>query len=215
MIKKIVLATALLATAANAEIQQKGFFVGVDFSKMKSDIKYETSDGNVPAAFPYTGYDSTSSDSIPSLKVGYQYYFTRVYARVNSYELEDTSRDKYKIKAKTYELNAEYIPVFYMSEKHSWDIRGIFGFGLGYSDAKITEGDIGLAPALSTSFNDSQKNIEYGYQLGMMIETDIGLSGELGYRYRTGNVIEFTDGQNNSTFMVKSREFYLGLNYLF
>ena len=214
MIKKTVLALSLITTLANADIQEKGFFVGLDYSSLSADIAYENSDGDTPSAFPYKGYDTTNSDSALSLKAGYQYYFTRVYARVSSFEYTDETKDRFTFEGNTIELNAEYIPVFYMSQNKSWDIRGIFGVGMGYNDAKMTEGEVGLAPA-DAAFYEAQKNIEYGYQVGVMVETDIGLSAELGYRYRVGNFIEFTDGQNDATWHLKTTEIYLGLNYLF
>jgi len=61
----------------------------------------------------------------------------------------------------------------------------------------------------------SQDYMEYGYQVGIMTETSIGLSIEAAYRARYGALQEFTDTSNRATFDLVTKEFYLGVNYLF
>jgi len=209
MIKKIVLATTLLVTLAQAEIQQTGFFVGLDGSKRTVDIAYN----NNETAFAIRQYTSKSTQKTLSYKVGYQYYFTRLYARINSFKDVDGARDKYTIQGKTYELNAEYIPVFYMSKSKDWDIRGLFGAGIGYNSSKLENYDLTLLPVSVSS--STQSFMEYGYQVGVLVESEIGLSLELGLRFRQGHLLEYSDGQNESTFSREETAYYLGVNYLF
>ncbi len=210
MIKKILLATTLIFTFANAEIDQTGFFVGIDTGSKSSSVKYD----NNGVSFPFNSYTAEPYNTSLSYKFGYQYYFTRLYARVNSFTYKDAQRDKYTIQSTTYELNADYIPIFYMSKSKKWDIRGVFGFGVGYSSSKLENYDINLLP-VDLSAERSQRTLEYGTQIGLMSETSIGLSIELGLRYRQGTLLEFTDGQNNVTFSRNDKEYYLGINYLF
>lgn len=210
MIKKTALITTLLFTFAHAEIQEKGFFVGIDISKANTSIEYD----NTPLAFALRSYTMNSNNNLISYKFGYQYHFTRLYARVNSFEYKDAKRDKYLIKGTNYELNAEYIPVFFMSKSKEWNIRGVFGLGVGYSSSKLENYDINLLPVGVTA-GGSQQYMEYGAQIGLMSETSIGVSVELGARYRKGTLLEFTDGQNDALFSRDEKEYYLGVNYLF
>ena len=212
MIKKIVLATSLLVTLAQAEIDQRGFFVGLDLSSTSTNLKYDNN--AFGTAFTVKGYGGESSENTLSYKVGYQYYFTRIYARMSSYEYKDATRNKYTIKGTNYEINADYIPTFYTNKNKTWNIRGVFGLGVGYSSSKLENYDPNLLPAGLTA-GDAKNLMEYGYQIGIMSETSIGLSVELGLRYRQGNLLEFTDGQNDSTFFRDETAYYLGVNYLF
>lgn len=210
MIKKITLVTTLLFTLANAEIKQTGFFVGIDASKRAANIAYD----NTQTAFPFLAYKSESTQDILSYKVGYQYYFTRVYARFNSFKDTDGARNKYTIEGKTYELNAEYIPVFYMSKNKDWDIRGLFGFGVGYNSSKLKNYDLYLLP-VNVGAGVVQNYMQYGYQVGILAETEIGLSLEIGLRFRQGHLLEYTDSTNEVTFTREETAYYFGVNYLF
>ena len=213
MIKKIALASILLGTLANAEIDQTGFFVGIDGSK-SSNIMYENTNADNPT-FAYNEYTANFDEYTPSFKVGYQYYFTRLYARINSFEYTDSKRDKYTIKGMTYELNADYIPVFYMSKDKEWDIRGVFGVGVGLNTSKLENYDVALLPVDITA-NDSQSYVEYGLQVGLLSEISIGMSLELGLRYRQGYLQKFSDiNSNEATFSRDETEYYFGVNYLF
>lgn len=206
MIKKITLATTLLFTLVHAEIKQTGFFIGADVGSKSSNVKYD-SDGAYK-------YDMVSNNDSLSFKLGYQYYFTRVYARINSFIYQDTKRDNYTLKGRTYELNADYIPVFYMSKSKKWNLRGVFGFAAGYSSSKLENYDVNLLPVGITA-ERSQRSMEYGTQIGLMSETSIGLSVEIGLRLRQGPLIELTDGVASATFNRDDKEYYLGVNYLF
>jgi len=208
--KTVLVGSLLIATLLQAEIDENGFFVGLDVSKTSSKVKYDNS-GNM-ALLPYT---NDLTDARFSLKVGYQAYFTRVYARYTSYDYKDEARDKFTISSgKTYDFNAEYIPVFYVNESKDWNIRGIFGLGLGYNSSSLSDYDEYLLP-VGESAGSTQNYMEYGYQVGVMSETSLGVSFEAGYRARFGNLQEFTDTANNSTFSLESGELYLGINYLF
>ncbi len=212
MIKKIALATTLLATLVHAEIDQKGFFVGIDGSTQKTNLKYDNN--GFGTAFTVRPYSVESTQTALSYKLGYQYYFTRLYARVNDFKYEDSKKGKYTIKGTTYELNADYIPVFYTSENKEWAIRGVFGLGVGYSSSKLKNYNVDLLP-VGVGADTAQNYMEYGYQAGVMGESFFGLSLELGLRFRQGNVLEFTDGQNEVTFFRDATEYYFGINYLF
>jgi|GEM_PF-3393808 len=212
MRKKIALASSLLlATLANAEIGQSGFFVGLDISQVDSELKYDNSDST---AYAYNPYTNNISDNRVSFKAGYQAYFARIYARYSTFDYTDEKRDKFTIKGKVYELNADYIPLFYKSENKTWDIRGVFGFGVGYNSSTISDYDTSLLPS-GVSGGSKQNYMEYGYQVGLMSETSIGLSIEAGYRARYGDLQEFTDGSTSAVFPLTTEEFYLGINYLF
>ena len=216
MIKKIVLASSLLVgTMASAEISQKGFFVGVDFSQSDYKVSYEN-DGTFTSA----AYDVNDKENITSFKVGYQYYFTRVYGRYSNFKYEDTAKNHYTAKGSIYELNADYIPVLYTHSSKVWNIRGIFGIGIGYNDSKMdnfTDTLLIVGPASIPYDGKSQDYMEYGYQIGIMTETSIGLSVEAAYRARYGTLQEFTapSSADRATFDLVTQEFYLGVNYLF
>ena len=213
MIKKIALASTLLVgTIVNAEIQQKGFFVGIDASMKSSTVDYDNNAAS-GGAFVINDYTSDSDETALSYKFGYQYYFTRLYARVASYKHEDSARDKYTITGTTYEINTDYIPLFYVNDAKTWDIRGVFGIGIGYNSSAISDYDVNLLP--TGVEGDRDDFLQYGMQIGIMAETEIGLSVELGARFRQGHYLEYTDGQNYATFSQKSTEYYLGVNYLF
>lgn len=210
MIKKIVIMSTLIGSLAYAEVAQKGFFVGVDYAAKSVNLKYE----NTSTGFAFNSYDATPSENTLSLKAGYQYYFTRVYARVAQFDYHDTVKNRYSIDGTTYELNADYLPVFYMAESKKWDIRGFVGIGVGYNRNRLYNYNAGLLPVAPLS-GDNQTYIEYGWQLGLMAETEIGVSVEVGMRGRKGDLLEFTDNTNEATFLYDSTEYYLGVNYLF
>ncbi|MBN2816264.1 MAG: hypothetical protein JXQ67_06235 [Campylobacterales bacterium] len=208
--RKKALIASLCMVASLAEADDKGIFVGVDFSSTSSPLKYVNS-GNMPLY----SYDNSYTDTRYSLKVGYQAYFTRIYARYSTFEYKDEKRDKFSITdGALYELNAEYIPLFYANESKEWAVRGLFGLGCGYNSSKLTEYDSYLLPA-GESASGAQNYMEYGYQLGLILESSYGVSVEVGYRARYGNLQEFSDGANDAVFSVDTTEFYLGVNYLF
>jgi hypothetical protein len=223
MIKKIAMMSMLVSTLLYADIDQKGFFVGVDFSQSDYELEYNHSVD--PTGFDYliSDYASSDEDNLYSVKAGYQYYFTRVYARYSKFDYKDTNLNKYRIEGAVIELNADYLPVFYTSESKIWNIRGIFGIGVGYNESELKDydpylfsvGDVGAGEQLS---DGKQHYMEYGYQIGVMSETSIGLSVEFAYRVRYGDLLEFTDSQTDSktaTFDLRTKEIYIGVNYLF
>ena len=215
MIKKIALAsTLLLGTLLNAEIQQNGFFVGVDLGQRDSRIEYDNNANGSLTNMTTNPYTNDVSDSSTSLKMGYQYYVTRIYARYSGFNYKDEQRDKYTIKGELYEINVDYTPVFYTNKAKTWNVRGIFGAGVGFNSSKMSEYDLGLIPAGETA-GSTQSYMEYGYQIGVLSETSIGLSLEAAYRVRYGNLQEITDSSNRATFSLETKEIYLGLNYLF
>ena len=215
MIKKIVLASSLLVgTMASAEISQKGFFVGVDFSQSDYEIKYEKNS----ATSGTNNYSAHGKENLTSFKVGYQYYFTRIYGRYNSFKYKDNEKDYYKVDGDVYELNVDYIPVLYTNDTKVWNIRGIFGIGIGYNHSKVKDFNTNsLLPGGTSGLGEgeNQDYMEYGYQVGIMSETSIGLSIEAAYRARYGTLQEFTDSANRATLDLVTQEFYLGVNYLF
>jgi hypothetical protein len=105
-----------------------------------------------------------------------------------------------------------------MNKSKSFAIRGVFGAGVGYNESKMYDFDASLIRLNSTYAlpDTDQSQIEYGAQVGLMLESDIGLSLEMGLRYRQGNLLETTDeGDNQATFSLDSTEYYFGVNYLF
>jgi len=219
MIKKIILISTLASTLLVAEtMKEKGFFVGIDGSTSSVNVAYAKSGSGITTS----DYESDDRVSPLALKLGYQYYFTRIYARVNSSKTyTDQTLSRYEIKNQVMEMNVDFIPIFYIQEDQKWNIRGVFGLGIGLNksnlvsyDARLDSIGTNLDPILNTN---TQYNMEYGYNIGLMSEFDFGLSGELGYRFRYGLTNEFSDedGSNEATFTLSTGEFYLGLNYLF
>jgi len=208
----MVLISSLLAVSSFAEtkIDVSGFLVGLDVSSKSSLLAYESG-----GSMPYFPYENRYTNSAISLKIGYQNYFGRVYARYSSFEYKDDARDKFTISdGETYELNAEYIPVFYVSEKEEFNVRGIFGVGFGYNKSQLKDYETSLLPGVER-IDSAQNFIEYGYQLGVLVESEYGVSLETGYRRRYGVLQESTDDANSAAFNLETQEFYLGINYLF
>ncbi len=207
--RKTIALTLLTATLLNAEIEQSGFFVGVDMGNTASKIEYQSG-----GSMPFRDYTSEKDLNNHSFKVGYQFYYARVYGRYNSFEQNDEANNRYAVDGKVYEFNADYTPVFYMSEAKSWSIRGLFGVAVGYNSSNLTLGELDLLPPAMT-VSGTQNYIQYGYQVGAMVESSYGVGLEAAFRSRSGNLQEFTDDANSATFALETNEFYFGLNYLF
>lgn len=212
MRKKIV-TTLLITTIAHAEIEQSGFFVGVDISSKTSNVNYETNQVNWSGIADISKYKTTPF----SYKLGYQYYFTRVYARMSKDTYVDTQKNRYEIKSTHYEFNIEYIPTFYISNSKNFILRGIMGVGVGYGTNTLSNtlsSAEAVKPALES--NPKQKYMEYGAQVGFMLESSYGVSLETGIRYREASMIEVVvEDTNVATFNLDFTSFYFGLNYLF
>jgi len=221
MIKKIAILSTLLSSLLFGESdipKQTGFFVGLDVSALNANVKYRKK-GEIIIT---SNYSSTEDLTIPSLKIGYQYYFTKVYARVNSENnYKDKKRDRFTIKSQVFELNTDFTPIFYKGDE--WRLRGVFGVGIGANKSNLEEYSDSLDsisatdPTTAILNKETQWNMEYGYQVGVMAELNFGLSAELGYRVRSGLLTAFTsaDGGYEATFELQSAEMYLGVNYLF
>ena len=208
MLGRILLSVALASTMAMAELKEKGPFIGVDFQQISADNLYETSG----SAFPYPRFKNEGDFSDINLKIGYQYYVTRLYFSVSQ---PDEQYDTYSVKSTEYDMNFEYVPVFYYDS--GFALRGVFGAAVGMSDNEL----YGLSDGVKEQqellgfTNNNQQRIIYGWQLGLMVEMDLGLSLELGWRQRHGTLIEFTDETNKVTIETKRQQYYLGINYLF
>ena len=211
--KKTLTLTLLTATLLNAEIQQSGFFVGVDMGNKTSKVDYATSDTANPSSISsISDYKTTPL----SYKLGYQYYFARVYARISDDNYKDTLKNRYEISSKLYEMNADYLPLFYMNGSKDFALRGVFGVGVGYTDNKVS--NTLSSATLEKGMLDSkpnQKYMIYGGQVGVMLESSYGVSLEAGARFREGVLLEYVIDNGTATFDHMSTEFYLGLNYLF
>ena len=219
MIKKIALATTLLSSLAYADISEKGFFVGVDLSSVKYNSTYATKGGSTVTK----GYDAKGSVPSVSWKAGYQYYFTRIYARLSNNRIyKDNKKNYYEMNNQVFELNTDYSPVLYKGNNRAWNIRAVAGVGVGANKSSLGNYkafNLDSSPAIMTK--NTQWEMEYGYQLGLLSEFDFGLSAEIGYRYRSGLMAEFTNATKTTsatdemTFLLVSKEIYFGLNYLF
>ena len=189
-------------------LKGKGFFLGIDLERVEADTRYDVDSQNRLYNIPA----STDTYSEPAFKLGYQYYYTRVYFKYSS--LDEETQD-YTVESTSYELNAEYLPIFYRGD--SYAIRGIFGAAIGYMDSDLKN--------LSSRFEQeaqfvglrdfSDKQALYGVQIGLIYEMSNGLNAEFGYRYRRGNLLESDNTDGKVTFKTKRKQFYLGLNYLF
>ena len=189
-------------------LKAKGFFIGVDYEKVDAETRYKVNSQNQLNNIP------TSSDTYnePAFKVGYQYYYTRLYFKYST--LDEKTQD-YTMSSKSYELNTEYIPIFYRGD--SYAIRGIFGVALGYMDSELKDLSTGFTEeAKFVGLDDrDDKQAVYGIQVGLMFEMTNGLIAEAGYRYRRGNLLESDNSDGSVTFETKRKQLYLGLNYLF
>lgn len=214
MIKKIALTTTLLTSLAYAEIEHQGVFVGVDIALKHSNLDYDNTNNATTSAIETNDYSSFNSKGIGSFKLGYQYYFTRFYARFNQFKYEDRTKSKYSIKGNLYEMNLEYLPILYRAKNREWNIRAAFGLGFGYATSKMNSYSSQLLP-VGESADKGENYMQYGYQTALLCESDLGLSAEIGLRYREGHLFEFSDGQNEATITHDDMEYYLGINYLF
>ena len=210
MVKKLV-GIALLgaATVASAQMKEKGVLVGVDYTNTKTELTHENNVGAVK------NYSQDVTNGTTGFKVGYQYYFTRIYFRYNKIDLNDEKRDKYTIDGDRYELNAEYIPKFYENKDKSWMIRGLFGGMAGYNSSKVSVTDTNLLPTGITSTSVENNRFVYGFQAGLLLESKWGVSLEGGMRYRKNTYVDVDDGNYQSTFYGTDKEYFVGLNYLF
>ena len=218
MIKKIVLATTLLASLVHADRSEKGFFVGADISYFDTETAFSKK-GSIITTSNYKVNEAAASYS---LKAGYQYYFTRVYLRANNKKkLKDTQKERFEIENQLVELNIDYLPIFYKSKEHPFMIKGIAGVGVGanrssltYYDARLDSIGTNVEPILN---KETQWLMEYGGQLGVMAAFDFGLDVELAYRYRSGLMTQFSSEDESAqvTFKQRASEVYLGANYMF
>ena len=215
MIKKITILSLFTATLMQAEeLRNKGVFVGVDLTHVNAKMYYTNNASASSTAIPTSPYTNELQENQFSYKIGYQYYFTRVYARYATFNYKDEARKRYKIDGKLYELNVDYLPVFYKEKNNHYAIKGIFGVGVGYNSSKLTTYNPFLLPS-GVNIDGTQNYMEYGYQLGFGFEFSFGLGVEFAYRTRYGNLQEYTDGTNNATFNLKTQSIYGGLNYIF
>lgn len=208
MLGRILLSAVLLSSIALADLKDKGPFIGIDLQQVNADGLYETSG----TAFPYPRTDASSNFTNVNLKVGYQYYVTRLYVSISQ---TDEQYSSYSVKSTLYDMNFEYVPLFYHNE--NFGIRGIFGVSIGLSDNELyglSDGVKEQQDILGFTKNNQQR-IMYGFQAGVMAELDFGISLELGWRQRHGHLIEFTDNTNKVTVSTKRQQYYLGINYLF
>lgn len=223
MIKKITIMSSLISSLLLADgLKEKGFFAGLDLSRVHSKIEYKNS--STLTSNPYVNSDYTNPIS---LKLGYQYYFTKIYARINSSSvIDDRTKDRYKIKTHVIEFNTDYIPILYTNENKDWAIKGVLGVAVGVNSSKFNEynGQQLFAPMNDengTVSTNTQYKMNLGYNLGLITEWDSGVSAELGYRFRSGLALEYFDNDNSgnrlneATFKLLSQEIYLGVNYLF
>lgn len=222
MIKKMIILSTLVSTLLVAEtMKEKGFFVGIDISHNQTDMSYRKS-SSIPA---YNVYNNIATYYPVSIKVGFQYYFAKIYLRFSDpITISDTTRDAYSIKTKVYELNVDYIPILYRNKDKEWTIKGVLGIASGVNASKLIEYDKRLFDPMNTDGTvdtGSQYNMNLGYNIGLINEFDSGLNIELGYRFRSGLALEYFDTDqsgnrsNEATFKLRTKEFYLGVNYLF
>jgi opacity protein-like surface antigen len=221
---KIILSIWLLSTSILAQdsmhkesleeendverLKAKGFFIGVDFENIDADTRYRVNSQNALFNIP----NSSDKYNEPAFKLGYQYYYTRVYFKYSS--LDEKTQD-YTVESTSYELDVEYLPIFYRGD--SYAIRGLLGTAIGYIDSDLKNLSARLMQeAEFVGLSDlSDKQPVYGVQIGLVFEMTNGLSAEFGYRYRRGNLLESDNGTDSVTFETKRRQLYLGFNYLF
>jgi opacity protein-like surface antigen len=214
-----LLSTCLLAEESRAEelfaqevqrdrLKEKGLFIGIDYESIDADTRYTVNSQN--KLFNIPGSSDTYTE--PVFKLGYQYRYTRIYFKYST--LDEKTQD-YTVKSSSYEVNTEYLPIFYRGDMYA--VRGLFGVAIGYLDSDVNDLSDRLAEEAKfvglTDFSDKQAL--YGIQIGVMLEMTNGMSAELGYRYRRGHLLESENSDGSVTFETKRKQLYLGLNYLF
>ena len=222
-IKKVILSLLLLSSLgfaqegaqeakeipqANTPLKGKGFFIGLDLERLDVDSRVDFNSQTTV----YNVSGDTDTYTEPAFKVGYQYYFTRVYFKYSSI---DEETDHYTVESKSYEINLEYIPIIYRSKEYA--LRLITGLSIGYTDNEITSASPQMqANLIAINYSGGSENQAiYGAQIGLMLEMSMGLSAEVGYRYRKGDLIDSSDSSGNVTLETKRKQLYLGLNYMF
>ena len=216
MIKKIAILSTLVSTLLYGEIKDRGIFIGVDMARANGEVFY-TNKG----AIPTSPYSTKQEQNIPSLKLGYQYYFTRIYGRINETKTySDNVKDYFEVKTRLVELNVDYIPMLYQDDKKAVAIRGIIGAGVGINSSSLLSYHYFMDAPVSIMNTKTQRSMEYGYNLGLIAEFNVGINFEIGYRFRSGVLDTFADVEEGTAsfvtaFELETKEVYLGLNYLF
>jgi len=210
--KLLLISLLALNTYAHEHTPVKGFFIGIEGAKVQPGITYKT------VGAPTTDHEIDDSTNEMFLKLGYQYYNTKIYLMANEYKYTE-SNDRYKIKGTHYEVDIDYIPTFYTAKEFPLKVKGVFGFAFGYSfsklyDVKNTEY---ILPVDHIS-SYSQKNYKYGIQIGVETVIDDHWGIEMGYKYRKGTLLDFKDdekGTNRVSYVEGSTRYYFGVNYVF
>ncbi len=207
MLKKIIILTLLLNTLLSAQTKEKSFLVGVDIKYTKIDTVYETS-----GEFAYPRFVDGATQNIPAIKLGYQYYFTRIYLQ---YSKINENYEFYSIRSKFFDLNFEYIPVIY--ERSNYKVRGIFGVSIGLNYTRMYDLKRELLNQHKVALLEDyrQNHPMYGFQLGAVYELDFGLSVDLGLRIRKGDFTQMKEETQEMAIRTDRKEYYLGFNYLF
>ena len=216
MFKKLPL--LLLPLIANCDMKNVGVLLGVNLSSQTQEVRYDNNNGSTPA-IGTNPYSSKTKEHTLEYKLGYQYYFTRVYFKYSKLDLEDEAQNKFRLDGAVYELNVDYIPLLYTNATRAWNIRGIFGAGVGYNVTHLDTNTPYLLPTDVYPDEGDQVFMEYGYQIGAMVETKYNISLEVAYRYRKGDLQEYTDDKGDAGNKVSidliTSELYVGLNYIF
>jgi len=214
MIKKIAILSIVVSTLLYADIEEKGIFLGLDFGQNEATVEYR-------AVGTATSKHSVNSSTIKvAPKIGYQYYFTRVYFSANRMNYQEES-SRYTIEEMHYEFDADYLPILYQNLKKDLVLKAVIGASIGYSysELKNIKQEDQLLPLDPISpYSYSQEHFNYGYQLGLQLAGKNGMSVEVGFKTRMGTLLEFQDdaqGTNRATFNLDSKEYYIGFNYLF
>ena len=157
MIKKIALAsTLLISTLVSAETPEKGFLLGLNLSKHDGEMEYKQF-GTA------TNNHTVSSDAVSLVpKIGYQYYFTRIYFLTNQYSYKE-ARDRYSIKGSNYEIDVDYIPRIYKGKETSVHLLAGVSVGMQKSTLQnIRQEDQLLPVSPATPYYYTQKNFNHG-----------------------------------------------------
>jgi len=207
MLKKILILTLLLHTVLSAQTKEKAFLIGVDIKYTKMHTVYETS-----GEFAYPRFVNDDTQNVPALKLGYQYYFTRIYLE---YSKIHENYEAYSIRSKFFDLNWEYVPVFYKGK--DYNIRGIFGvsIGINYTRMYNLKREVLDQHVVGLLVDFEQNHLMYGFQLGGVYELHNGLAIDLGLRIRKGDLIQMKEETQQVSIKTDRQEYYIGFNYLF
>ena len=83
--KKILYGLLVTSVALMSEVNQKGIFIGLDYTPATITLSYDKDGGGIAT----NDYTQKIKEQYPGFKLGYQYYYTRLYFHYNTINYKD------------------------------------------------------------------------------------------------------------------------------